>query len=161
VQGAGAHIAKIGSFLAERAPQLESLALHGLQMPEAPLVELARGCPRLQRVHFWGCFIVCEALAHFLLEAHSLVHADLSAGPLLKSAPNQRRAGVPTSMKGEDQTRADVLIDWIEQRRATGGNPVRSLVLHGCPFAEAVAWRAPEIVTHTGERTRLFDFVQE
>jgi hypothetical protein len=142
----------LGSVLAEHAPLLESLAVHGLELREGPLLALAHGCSRLSRIHLIGCTYSCEALGNFLRSAQSLGHVDLSEAD---------RSAWPASRpsRADEREHVEMLTTWIDERRATAGTPVLSLVLHGCSYADAVASHTPEIVRHSGPRIRLFDIV--
>ena len=82
--------------LGRKAPELLSLALHGLHLPDGPLLELAHGCPRLRRLHFVGCSQYSPSgLRAFLQAAASLVHLDLSRGNAF----------------------AEPLLEWVEERQ--------------------------------------------
>ena len=100
--------------LGANAPELRSLAVHGLSLPDAELDAFARGCARLRRVHFVRCELSARGFRLFLREARSLLHVDLSgAGRSLSSEP----------------TIPEVLLEWIQARRREGLPPARSLVL--------------------------------
>ena len=68
------------NIIAIAAPQLLSLAIHGLYLPDQPFEGLAVGCPRLRRLHLVGCEYTVHGLEAFLRAAHSLAHLDLSGG---------------------------------------------------------------------------------
>ena len=98
--------------LGAHAPELRSLAVHGLTLPDAELDAFANGCARLRRVHFVRCDVSARGLGLLLRAARSLLHADLS-GADLDSEPR-----IP-----------EVLLEWIQARRREGLPPARSLVL--------------------------------
>ena len=54
------------TILGTRAPNLRSLAVHGLELPAGALFEFAEGCPLLSRVHFVHCTLDSEGLRGFL-----------------------------------------------------------------------------------------------
>ena len=107
--------------LARKAPNLRSLATHGLILPTPQLLELATGCPLLERVHFVAWKGVHfprggapqpprpEDILIFLRACPHLAHADISAGIAPKSQ----------------------LLTWLEERHK-GGHPVETLVMHEC-----------------------------
>ena len=59
--------------LGANAPELRSLAVHGLSLPDAELDAFARGCARLRRVHFVRCELSARGFRLFLREARSLL----------------------------------------------------------------------------------------
>lgn len=103
-------------ILAQKAPNLRSLATHGLVLPMHALLELAAGCPLLERAHLvrWmgddpGELVPPDDLLAVLRACTNLVHLDLSCG----LAPQEQ------------------LLAWLEERQQSG-RPVHSLVVHGC-----------------------------
>ena len=68
-------------LLAQHAPNLTSLAIHGLDTPADALLTLARGCSQLSTVHFVSCRRDHDAaLIDFLNAACSLTALDLTGG---------------------------------------------------------------------------------
>ena len=100
-------------FLAEHAPLLASLAVHGLDLPAAPLLRLAEGCPSLSRLHLVGCTYPEDGLDAFLGAANALTHLNL---------------------RDTDDLPGAQLQEWIENRLVAGGKPVRYLGLIHCHF---------------------------
>ena len=66
--------------LSKQAPNLTSLAIHGLNLQTHALETFARGCAQLARVHFVHCGYSATGLAAFLRGAKRLRDIDLSLG---------------------------------------------------------------------------------
>ena len=64
--------------LSKHAPQLISLAIHGLEMQSYALLAFGIGCPLLARVYFRHCGIAPNGLLAFLRVARNLREIDLS-----------------------------------------------------------------------------------
>ena len=104
-------------ILATKAPNLRSLATHGLVLPTLDLMQLAAGCPRIERLHFvnWlgdgNKLVPLDDFLCVLRACPSLVHLDLSQGV----APQAQ------------------LLTWLQERQQSG-RPVQSLVLHDVSY---------------------------
>jgi len=107
-------------ILATKAPHLRSLATHGLVLPTNALLELAAGCPRLERVHF----------VKWLGENHQLVPPD-DFLTWFRTCPNLDHLDVSEGFAPRSQ-----LLTWLEERQQSG-RPVRSLILHACYWYDA------------------------
>ena len=117
-------------ILANKAPKLRSLATHGLVLPQHSLLELAAGCPLLERAHFvrwmgdYNHLVPRVDYLEIFRAFSSLVHLDVSGGV----APQAQ------------------LLTWLDERQQSG-RPVQSLVVHGCYFEDA----GGEVAQHTAE----------
>ena len=89
-------------ILSKLAPQLESIAIHGLEMPAMPLIEFGLSCKRLRRARLVSLNTSrgdWEASSHYHEEfgewlklASSLEHLDLTDSPLYQK---EVRRGAP------------------------------------------------------------------
>eukprot|EP00966_Prymnesium_polylepis_P237327 5488911-Prymnesium_polylepis.1 len=135
--------------LSNHAPNLRSLAIHGLRFADEPLLELAEGCRSLRRLNIVRCSgYTAEGMGAFLCAAHGLVRLDLS---------------------GSDAPTAEV-VGWVDERRRTRQKHVQHLVLIDCVSAEAI-WKdlhaqygqepdySGPILSIAGGRLNLFDAV--
>jgi hypothetical protein len=159
--------------LAAHAPELRSLAVHGLLLPRDDMQALAEGCPHLERLHIPGCrdyyghvadpdpvqdgggwlreqVEACAFMA-FLKTAKNLVELDVSSDPGLSGG-----AFVPSLvvLKGCVQ-------QWVDTRAETA-NPVRKVVFtllgedyHGEPLLQTRT-RGVEYVDTLDHRSALF-----
>ena len=101
-------------LLAKHAPNLISLAVHGLDAPPDALVELANGCPHLSTAHFVRCRLGSDGgLITFLHAASSLTALDLTQAGYRMS---------PTCFPDVD------FLQWLSDRH-DAHTPVRYLAL--------------------------------
>ena len=133
-------------ILGRLAPQLRSLAVHGLLLPDEALAKFATGCPHLHRLKLIASRYSNDGLGSLLRAARELVHLNLSGG----TAPHAE------------------LVAWVEERRG-GPMPVQSLELRRCiPNAKTIATalqtspQCPTIVTCSrGLGPQLFDCIDD
>lgn len=135
--------------LSRHAPNLRSLAIHGLRFADKPLFELSEGCCSLRRLSLVRCSgYTAEGMGAFLGAAHRLIRLDLS---------------------GSDAPTAEV-VGWVDERRRKRQNHVQHLVLIDCVNAEVI-WKelhaqygqepdySGPVLSIAGGRLNMFDAV--
>ena len=101
--------------LSHRAPNLRSLAVHGLYLPPDALLLFAAGCPLLERLHLVSMQQADTAgFLAFLRACASLKHLDLSESSLPEPE----------------------LLAWLKERDAAR-TPLQSLTMHDCTMIGA------------------------
>ena len=169
--------------LAAHAPELRSLAVHGLRLPPDDMQALAEGCPHLRRLHVVNCReyygfvehpedgghhdwmsqqIAACPFARFLKAATNLVEIDVSSdvgrhGELVASFIIMKACV-------QEWINARRNIDWDPDRPEKGLEPVRKVVCavlgedneHGEALLDAMLDRVQYYVGHEGGRKQLF-----
>ena len=129
--------------LAAHAPELRSLAVHGLRLPPDDMQALAEGCPHLERLHVVRCREYYGFVEHPEGGGnHDWMSQQLAACPFakfLKAATNLVEIDVSSDVGRHGELVASLVIlkgcvqEWINARRnpewpEKGDEPVRKVV---------------------------------
>ena len=129
--------------LSKHAPQLVSLAIHGLEMQSFALLAFGIGCPLLVRVYFRHCGIAPNGLLAFLRVARNLREIDLSNDVAGHDEPHD---GVHDPFIVPN----DLISNWLDEAAA---DPTKGAQLR-CVYGTAIGDNEA-VSTHPGTGTQV------
>ena len=129
--------------LSKHAPQLVSLAIHGLEMQSFALLAFGIGCPLLVRVYFRHCGIAPNGLLAFLRVARNLREIDLSNDVAGHDEPHD---GVHEPFVVPN----DLISNWLDEAAA---DPTKGAQLR-CVYGTAIGDNEA-VSTHPGTGTQV------
>ena len=125
-------------ILGQLAPNLRSLAIHGLALPGDALSQFAQGCLCLERVHFVECDADPYGFARFLSAATRLRDIHFSSQDFGGHDEIYYEIGLE-----------DVIDKWVEERLNTRSSVrPRSIVLAGNPLADEMRFASYDPFIH-------------
>ena len=129
--------------LSKHAPQLVSLAIHGLEMQSFALLAFGIGCPLLVRVYFRHCGLAPNGLLAFLRVARNLREIDLSNDVAGHDEPHD---GVHEPFIVPN----DLISNWLDEAAA---DPTKGAQLR-CVYGTAIGDNEA-VSTHPGTGTQV------